>query len=78
MYRLTQVCRDTFDDEELRITPETTPDDVEGWDSVAQVELVMAVEAEFDVSLSLDEVASIASIGDILKVLANHGIAEGA
>jgi acyl carrier protein len=50
--RLTKVFRDVFDDDDLVISPATTATDVDGWDSINHVNLVLAVEREFKVLLS--------------------------
>ncbi|MEX0585774.1 MAG: acyl carrier protein [Pirellulales bacterium] len=76
LYRLTKIFRETLGVDDLVIGPETSPADVEAWDSVAHVQLFLALETEFDVSLTPDELASIASVGDILKLLSQRGVAE--
>jgi acyl carrier protein len=76
LYRLTKVFRETLGVDDLVIAPETTPAQVEQWDSVAHVQLFLAIESEFDVSLTPDELASIASVADILKLLRERGVAD--
>lgn len=76
LYRITKVFRETFDDESLRISSETTADDIDGWDSVSHVQLFMAVETEFELSLTPEELASISSAGDILALLQKYAVPE--
>jgi acyl carrier protein len=45
------------------------------WDSVAHLQLVIALEAEFDVMLETDDVLSLSSFGDATTILGRHGIA---
>jgi acyl carrier protein len=47
MTRLTSVIRQVFDDDGIAVRPETTAADIEGWDSINHVNLVLAVEREF-------------------------------
>jgi acyl carrier protein len=47
--KLTAVFRDVFDEDQLQLTPETTADDVDGWDSLTHIRLVLAVSKAFGV-----------------------------
>ena len=68
--KLTQLFRDIFDDEALVITPQTTADDVEGWDSVNHITLVVAVEQAFKVKFKTAEIESLKDVGDLVKLVA--------
>lgn len=74
---LQRIFRDVFDDESLAITPATSPDDVDGWDSVAQVKLVLSVESEFDFRFTTEEVTSIKNVGDFLSAIRKHTDEKG-
>ena len=50
--RLVDVFRQVFDDETLRLTDETTADDIEGWDSVAHINLMFSIEQAFGVQFN--------------------------
>ena len=41
------IFRDIFDDEELVITDKTNADDIDDWDSLAQIRLTVAIEKKF-------------------------------
>ena len=57
---LTNVFRDVFDDETLTVTSATTAADVDGWDSLAHVRLMLSVERAFGVRLlSIDDPATV-------------------
>lgn len=66
---LRNIFREIFDDDTLAVTPETSRNDVAGWDSVAQVMLVLAIEEAFDMRFREDEVSSIRSVGDFLEAI---------
>lgn len=67
MDTLTEVFRQVFDDPEIKLTPETTADDVEGWDSLSHVNLIMAVETRFDIRFKPKEVLSFKNVGDLAR-----------
>lgn len=69
LFRLQTIFREVFDDASLVLTPELTPAALPAWDSVAMVQLVLALEQEFGIRLTTDEVASIKSAGDMLRVV---------
>jgi acyl carrier protein len=48
--RLTPVFRDVFDDDRIVLRPEMSARDVDGWDSVANIRLMVTIEGEFGVS----------------------------
>jgi acyl carrier protein len=72
--RLQPIFQDIFDSPDLRVAPETSPEDIPDWDSVSQVKLVLAVEEAFAVELSMDEIVSLKTVGDFERVLAARGI----
>jgi acyl carrier protein len=71
--RLRRVFASVFplDGEALR--DDDSPRTIREWDSVAHVQLVLALEAEFGVSFSPDEIAELISVGVIRSRLAELG-----
>jgi acyl carrier protein len=67
LYRLQTIFRDIFDDPTLKIDPNFSVGTFPDWDSVATVQIVLAVESEFDLRLATDEVAKIQSVQDLLN-----------
>ncbi len=65
--RLTEIFRDIFEDDGLAVVDTLSTSNYDDWDSVAMVRIVMAVESEFGVRFTTDEVAGIKSVADILK-----------
>ena len=53
--RLSTVLQEVFDDDELEATPDLTASDVEGWDSLKHIRLVLSVEKAFHISFSASE-----------------------
>lgn len=66
---LTDVFRLVFDDEELVIGPKTTAKDIEAWDSLSHVQLVVAVEKRFGVRFNLGEVVALENVGQMMDVI---------
>ena len=67
--RLTEIFRDVFDDEALQLTPELTSDDVEGWDSLAHIRLVLMVENTFRIKFSAGEVGKLTNVGEFADLI---------
>ena len=51
-----EILRDIFDDEELPVTEETSSADVEDWDSLEQINILVAIQDRFGIQFSLDDV----------------------
>ncbi len=68
--KLQGVLRDVFDEEELEITDETTSEDVEEWDSLTHVQLIVEVEKTFGVKFSTTEVIKMRNVGDFIDLIA--------
>ncbi len=67
--RLTNVFRSVFDDEEINITRETTADDIEDWDSLEHINLLVAVEQEFNMKFNMNEVGNMKNVGDMVDII---------
>lgn len=70
--RLNQVFQDVFDDDELSIRPETTAQDIEGWDSLMHVTLMVNVERAFGIRFTSTEVASLKNVGELVGLIARR------
>jgi acyl carrier protein len=68
--KLTDIFRDMFEDNQLAIGPETTAKDIEGWDSLAHVQLLVAIEKAFGIRFNTGEVASLANVGEMVELIA--------
>ena len=67
--RLTDVMQNVFDDDELVATPELTAADVEGWDSLKHIRLVLSVEKAFHISFSAAEIGNLKTVGDLAHLI---------
>ena len=64
-----EIVRETLGDPAMVVTPHTSAADVPGWDSVAMVEMIMAVEARFNIRLGSRDLDQIASVGDMVALI---------
>ena len=67
--KLTRILQDVFDDESLAAHPELTADDVEEWDSLNHIRLVVTVEREFGVKFAASEVSGLKNVGDLMELI---------
>jgi acyl carrier protein len=56
------------------VSSTTSRREVPKWDSLQHVALVAAIEQQFGISLSMDEMIEIRSVGDICSILDRHGV----
>ncbi len=69
MTKLQDIFRDFFDDEDIVLTDETTADDIDGWDSLTHVQLIVAVEKAFGVKFSTVEVMKLKNVGEFAALI---------
>lgn len=69
MASVTEIFRDVFDDEDLVITDATNSDDIEDWDSLEHISLVIAMEKEFDMKFDIKEVNKLENVGGMIDLI---------
>ena len=74
--KLQEIFRDVFDDEGIILTHETTAKDIEDWDSLAHINLILAIKEEFAIDFSLEEVSEYKNVGDMVNAIESK-IKEG-
>lgn len=67
MERINKVFQIVFLDESLTVTGETTPDEVNGWDSLQHINLLSMLEDEFNIQFDVEQIVSMENVGDIEK-----------
>ena len=63
------IFRDILDEESLNLTRDTTANDVDGWDSLTHIQLIVAIEKHFKVKFSSKEILSWKNVGELLDSL---------
>ncbi|MCR4896729.1 MAG: acyl carrier protein [Lachnospiraceae bacterium] len=67
--QLNQVFRQVFDDEDIVVSDSTTADDIEDWDSLEHINLVVAVEKQFSIKFNMGEVNSFQNVGEMVDLI---------
>jgi acyl carrier protein len=67
--RLREIFRDVFDNQSLEINEKSTAQDVPGWDSLTNINLIFAVESEFKVKFALGEIQELANVGEMVALI---------
>jgi acyl carrier protein len=66
--RLTEIFEDVFDDE-IKVTPELSAKDVDGWDSLTHIRLILTVEKKFKIKFSTSEIGKLENVGDLVALI---------
>jgi acyl carrier protein len=69
--KLTEIFREVFMDDTIVLTDQLTANDVEGWDSFAHLNIILAVENSFDIAISDEESPGLKNIGDMIQLIRN-------
>lgn len=67
--RLNDVFRNVFEDDELTVTRATTAAQVQGWDSVMHITLMMGIEKAFGMRFKSGEVAGLKNVGELVDLV---------
>lgn len=67
--RLTEVFHEVFDDESIIATPGLTAKDVDGWDSITHIRLMLTIEKAFGVKFSVAQIGKLQTVGDLAKLI---------
>lgn len=68
--KLTSIFREFFGEPALAISAATTAHDIKGWDSIAHVDLLLAVEQGFGINFTTREMRSFKNVGDLIGAVA--------
>ncbi|MCR5655135.1 MAG: acyl carrier protein [Lachnospiraceae bacterium] len=64
--KLNEVFRDVFDDEDITVNDATQAKDVDGWDSLEHINLIVAIEEMFDIKFSMGQTTSMKNVGEMV------------
>jgi len=74
MGKIEEIISKTFEIKEEEIKKDLTPEDIEKWDSLSQLNLLSSIEDEFKINLEFDEIFTVMKIDDIYKLLEKKGV----
>jgi acyl carrier protein len=67
--QITDIMRDVFDEDDLEVSEETSAEDVEEWDSLSHVRLIVAIERKFGFKFKNSEIESLKNVGDLVNMV---------
>ncbi|MBQ6560010.1 MAG: acyl carrier protein [Erysipelotrichaceae bacterium] len=67
--QMNRIFRNVFDDESIELHDETNAEDIEDWDSLEQINLIVAIENEFEMMFDMAEVAELANVGEMVDLI---------
>lgn len=67
--KLANVFHDVFDDDSIELTPKLTAKDVDEWDSLTHIRLILTVEKAFKVKFTTSEVSKFENVGDLVEAI---------
>jgi acyl carrier protein len=67
--RLTPIFHDVFDDESIVVTPSMSAKDIDEWDSLSHIRLVVSIERTFDLHFSAAEVGRLKNVGEFVDLI---------
>lgn len=67
--KLNEIFRNNFDDETINLTDETSSADIEDWDSLEQINLVVVIQDKFGIHFNINEVNSMKNVGEMVDFI---------
>ena len=66
---LTEIFRDSLDNDSLNLSESTTAKEVEGWDSITHVLIMVAIEKKFRVKFTAGEIQQLNNVGELAAMI---------
>jgi acyl carrier protein len=70
--RLAEIFEDVFDEDTIKVTPELSAKDVDGWDSLTHIRLLLTIERAFKIKFSTSEIGRLENVGDLVNLIKAH------
>ncbi len=67
--RLAEIFADVFDDEAIKVTADLSAKDVDGWDSLTHIRLLLTIEKAFKIKFSTSAIGKLANVGDLVALI---------
>jgi acyl carrier protein len=67
--RLNEIFADVFDEDSIKVTPQLSAKDVDGWDSLSHIRLILTIEKAFKIKFSTSEIGKLENVGDLVSLI---------
>jgi acyl carrier protein len=67
--QLIPIFKEVFNDDDLKITQSTTAKDIDGWDSLAHIRLIVAIEKFFKLRFTAAEISELENVGEMIDLI---------
>lgn len=67
LVQIQDIFREILEEESLMLTHQTTAEDVEGWDSLTHIQLIVAIEEKLKIKFSSKEILSWKNVGELIN-----------
>jgi len=67
--KLTKIFEDVFDEDSIQLTPQLSAKDVDGWDSLTHIRLILTVEKAFKIKFSTSEIGKLENVGGLVALI---------
>lgn len=74
LIKLQNIFRVIFDDDNIKLNSNTTAEDIDEWDSLNQIRIILACEKEFSVKLNPREINDFVNIGEMVEHLFSKNV----
>ena len=76
--KLTDIFRDVLDNDSIQLSPQTTADEIEEWDSLNHIQLVVAIERSYKIKFTAAEIQNWNNVGEMVTSINNKLSAQQA
>jgi acyl carrier protein len=76
--RIGDIIQDLFDDDKIVVTPDLSAKDVEGWDSISHIRLLLTIEKSFKIKFTTSEIGKLERVGDLVALIKARKLAKEA
>lgn len=66
---LTDIFRNNFDDDSIELSDDTASDDIEGWDSMEQVNLLIIIQERFKIKFNIEQINAMKNVGEMANYI---------